>query len=115
MLMPWRSALKPQRRLQTRPDNYRQRGVHSLTSPLSNMPTGRYDSLSLDHARPHDHDHPHSHTHLDDELDSFDTPSEDRTHRPLRVGIGGPVGSGKTAVVAALCRTLAHEVSMGVV
>lgn len=79
------------------------------------MPTGRYDSLSLDHARPHDHDHPHSHTHLDDELDSFDTPSEDRTHRPLRVGIGGPVGSGKTAVVAALCRTLAHEVSMGVV
>jgi len=25
---------------------------------------------------------------------------------PLRVGIGGPVGSGKTALVAALCRTL---------
>ena len=25
---------------------------------------------------------------------------------PLRIGIGGPVGSGKTALVAALCRTL---------
>jgi urease accessory protein len=34
---------------------------------------------------------------------------------PLRVGIGGPVGSGKTALVAALCRTLRDEVSIGVV
>ena len=25
---------------------------------------------------------------------------------PLRIGVGGPVGSGKTALVAALCRTL---------
>ena len=30
-------------------------------------------------------------------------------HRPLRVGVGGPVGSGKTALVAALCRTLAND------
>ena len=27
-------------------------------------------------------------------------------HRPLRVGIGGPVGSGKTALVEALCKRL---------
>ena len=27
-------------------------------------------------------------------------------HGPLRVGIGGPVGSGKTTLTAALCRTL---------
>lgn len=27
--------------------------------------------------------------------------------RPLRIGVGGPVGSGKTALVAALCRALA--------
>jgi urease accessory protein len=32
-----------------------------------------------------------------------------------RIGIGGPVGSGKTALVAALCRTLADELSIGVV
>jgi urease accessory protein len=33
---------------------------------------------------------------------------------PLRVGIGGPVGSGKTALVAALCRSLAgrHETAV---
>ena len=35
--------------------------------------------------------------------------------RPLRVGIGGPVGSGKTALVAALCRSLAGERSVAVV
>jgi urease accessory protein len=33
----------------------------------------------------------------------------------LRVGIGGPVGSGKTALVAALCRTLRDRLSIGVV
>ena len=27
-------------------------------------------------------------------------------HGPLRVGIGGPVGSGKTALMDALCKTL---------
>jgi urease accessory protein len=35
--------------------------------------------------------------------------------RPLRVGIGGPVGSGKTALVAALCRSLASSWSVAVV
>lgn len=35
--------------------------------------------------------------------------------RPLRVGIGGPVGSGKTALVAALCRALASKWSVAVV
>jgi urease accessory protein len=33
----------------------------------------------------------------------------------LRVGIGGPVGSGKTALVAALCRTLASDLRLAVV
>ena len=34
---------------------------------------------------------------------------------PLRIGIGGPVGSGKTALVAALCRVLGERMSLGVV
>lgn len=34
---------------------------------------------------------------------------------PLRVGIGGPVGSGKTALVAALCRVLGERLQIGVV
>ncbi|HEX3786019.1 MAG TPA: urease accessory protein UreG [Pseudonocardiaceae bacterium] len=35
--------------------------------------------------------------------------------RALRIGIGGPVGGGKTALVAALCRALADELSVVVV
>jgi len=34
---------------------------------------------------------------------------------PLRLGIGGPVGSGKTELVAALCRAFADELSVVVV
>ena len=41
-----------------------------------------------------------------------------RRHREpgeaLRIGIGGPVGSGKTALVAALCRQLRDELSVAV-
>ncbi|MEU7897567.1 urease accessory protein UreG [Nonomuraea sp. NPDC049152] len=46
---------------------------------------------------------------------------EDHHHAPdghgraLRLGIGGPVGSGKTALVAALCRTLGPGLRLGVV
>ncbi|MDQ8044349.1 MAG: urease accessory protein UreG [Solirubrobacteraceae bacterium] len=36
-------------------------------------------------------------------------------HRPIRIGIGGPVGSGKTALVASLCRALAGELGLAVV
>ena len=35
--------------------------------------------------------------------------------RALRIGIGGPVGGGKTALVAALCRALAARLSVVVV
>jgi urease accessory protein len=37
-----------------------------------------------------------------------------RPGEPLRIGIGGPVGSGKTALVAALCRQLRGELSLAV-
>jgi urease accessory protein len=35
--------------------------------------------------------------------------------RPVRIGVGGPVGSGKTALLAALCRALAGELSVAAV
>ena len=35
--------------------------------------------------------------------------------RAVRIGIGGPVGGGKTALVAALCRTLRDRMSLAVV
>ncbi|WP_326599791.1 urease accessory protein UreG [Streptomyces sp. NBC_01803] len=39
----------------------------------------------------------------------------DGTRRALRIGLGGPVGSGKTATVAALCRDLREKLSIAVV
>ena len=52
------------------------------------------------------HSHPHGHT---------DRPKRvRRPGEPLRIGVGGPVGSGKTALVAALCRQLRDELSLAV-
>ena len=61
----------------------------------------------------HEHGHAHSHDH-DDHVDDHPAPGDARD-RALRIGVGGPVGSGKTALVAALCRLLAAELSIVVV
>ena len=36
-------------------------------------------------------------------------------HGPLRIGIGGPVGAGKTTLTAELCRSLRDEFSVGAI
>jgi urease accessory protein len=46
---------------------------------------------------------------------SADALRPDGVRRALRVGLGGPVGSGKTATVAALCRALRDDLSLAVV
>ncbi|WP_181784659.1 urease accessory protein UreG [Pseudonocardia pini] len=64
-------------------------------------------------------EHGHGHGHLV----SFDPTETDHDHhepppaqgRALRIGIGGPVGSGKTALVAALARSLGERVRLAVV
>jgi urease accessory protein len=55
--------------------------------------------MHLDHAETF----PQRHSHSADPL------RPDGSRRALRVGLGGPVGSGKTATVAALCRTLRDQ------
>jgi len=51
-------------------------------------------------------DHHHHH--------HWEQPQADRS-RPLRIGIGGPVGSGKTALVEKLARKLQDRLSIGVI
>lgn len=46
---------------------------------------------------------------------SADALRPDGRRRALRIGLGGPVGSGKTATVAALCAALRDSVSIAVV
>ena len=70
------------------------------------------------HYLPHDHMHPHHH-------DEPDGPgSFERRRAPLErnyraraftVGVGGPVGSGKTALLLALCQLLRGDYSLAVV
>src|SRR5207342_3442082 len=77
----------------------------STCSPTS-TPARRCVSLRPDPwwpAPPHHNDHGH------------DTGGNIAKPHPPRIGIGGPVGSGKTALVAALCRALAGELSVAVV
>lgn len=45
----------------------------------------------------------------------WESPDRKRTEGPLRVGIGGPVGSGKTALVEQLCKQLRDRYSLAVV
>ncbi|WP_306185535.1 MULTISPECIES: urease accessory protein UreG [unclassified Streptomyces] len=55
------------------------------------------------------------HSHLTTPAPSADARRPDGSRRALRIGLGGPVGSGKTATVAALCRALREEFSLAVV
>ncbi|MGW4924089.1 urease accessory protein UreG [Streptomyces parvulus] len=55
----------------------------------------------------HDHDRPAA--------VSADARRPDGSRRAVRIGLGGPVGSGKTATVAALCWALREEFSIAVV
>ncbi|QDS73568.1 hypothetical protein FKW77_001147 [Venturia effusa] len=77
------------------------------------------------HAHPHDHDvsaagHGHSHEILDGP-GSFlgrEMPiiqGRDWKERAFTIGIGGPVGSGKTALMLALCKSLRDKFSIAAV
>ncbi len=66
----------------------------------------------------HDHEHPHEHEHWEHpgRFDDRDSPvARDFSERAFTVGIGGPVGSGKTALVLAVCKKLRERIRLGVV
>ncbi|MFL5356522.1 urease accessory protein UreG [Archangium sp.] len=73
-----------------------------------------------DDHRGHGHDDDHDHTHEDwDHPGHYHEREEpkrrDFSDRSFTIGIGGPVGSGKTALVLALCRALRDNYRLGVV
>ncbi|RYZ36514.1 MAG: urease accessory protein UreG [Myxococcaceae bacterium] len=62
--------------------------------------------------------HEHTHEELDHpgHFDARDKPHRrDYAQRAFTIGIGGPVGSGKTALVLALCKKLRDQYRLGVV
>lgn len=71
----------------------------------------------------HSHDHPNEHGHTHEHLehagkygdrDLPDYSQRNFVERAFTVGIGGPVGSGKTALTLALCRRLRAEYNIAV-
>ncbi|KAJ1482488.1 hypothetical protein T484DRAFT_1952060 [Baffinella frigidus] len=71
------------------------------------------------HAHGNGHAHGHTHEHMDDAgaFDERDLPGTEKRNfkeRSFTVGIGGPVGSGKTALVLSLCRHLrdSHNIAV---
>ncbi len=58
--------------------------------------------------------HHHDHRYGDDDADSSRTPDIGAS-RPVRIGIGGPVGTGKTALVWRLCEALRERRSLAVI
>ena len=93
---------------------------------------GKYDeretgSLFGSHDHSHEHGHHHDHSHSNDDAvndkeklrallqSRYIRRSGTYDHRGYTVGIGGPVGSGKTALTLALCKALRGKIPMGVV
>ena len=94
--------------------------------------------MSSSHSHDHDHSHSHEHSHDHDHSHSHDHTGHGHTHehmehaglfeerelsgsnrdynrRAFTVGIGGPVGSGKTALLLALCHELRERLSLAAV
>src|SRR5260370_17474213 len=62
------------------------------------------------------HTHPHEHEHHPGLFHQRDAPLDrDYSQRAFTIGIGGPVGSGKTALLLALCCKLRDRVQLAVV
>jgi urease accessory protein len=77
-------------------------------------------SSSQNHGHTHgpgnEHGHTHEHWPHPGLFHDRDAPRDrDYGKRSFTVGIGGPVGSGKTALLLALCRALREKYSLGVV
>jgi urease accessory protein len=70
------------------------------------------------HYLPHDHPHPHVHEEPDGPGTFHERTAplvRDYRSRAFTIGIGGPVGSGKTALLLALCRMLRDSYDLAVV
>jgi len=70
--------------------------------------------MNIDH--PHDHGHAHEHLHHPGRFHDRDQPSLRNLHqRAFTAGVGGPVGSGKTALMLALCQRLRRQMQIAAV
>jgi len=85
--------------------------MHTHSHPHSHGP-------SHSHSHDHSHGHGHTHEHLDHpgHFHERDLPlHRDFQQRAFTVGVGGPVGSGKTALMLQLCQRLRDRLNVAAV
>jgi len=90
------------------------------SAPSASAPTHSHDGAPHSHSHDHGGDHGHTHEHLDHagkfaERDLPDYAGRNFEERGFTIGIGGPVGSGKTALTLALCKAFRKEYNIAVV
>ncbi|KAJ2438611.1 hypothetical protein GGF42_008240, partial [Coemansia sp. RSA 2424] len=98
-------------------------GVCSFKGAIATADHSHSHSHSHDHSHSHGH-HSHDHGHSHDVLDHpgryhdrapFNRVGRDWGERAFTIGIGGPVGSGKTALLLQLCLALRDKYNIACV
>ncbi|KIP03741.1 hypothetical protein PHLGIDRAFT_31660 [Phlebiopsis gigantea 11061_1 CR5-6] len=95
--------------------------INNLSASVANQtPHTHSHDGGLAHDHDHGTEHGHTHEHLDNpgkysERDLPDYSGRNFEERGFTVGIGGPVGSGKTALTLALCQRLRKEYNIATV
>ncbi|KAK7048139.1 putative urease accessory protein ureG-like protein, partial [Favolaschia claudopus] len=94
--------------------------INNLSASTSPPPAHSHDHSGPSHSHDHGGEHGHTHEHLEDagkfsERDLPDYTSRNFEERGFTIGIGGPVGSGKTALALALCKALRKEYNLAAV
>ncbi|KAH0832237.1 urease accessory protein ureG [Lanmaoa asiatica] len=92
--------------------------INNLSSGTNPAPSHAHEHGGMAHSHDHGGDHGHTHEQLDHpgkfaERDLPDYSSRNFHERGFTVGIGGPVGSGKTALTLALCKRIRSEYNIG--
>ncbi|KAG6372803.1 urease accessory protein UreG [Boletus reticuloceps] len=92
--------------------------INNLSASTNPTLSHAHEQGGVVHSHDHGGEHGHTHEHLDHagkfaERDLPDYTSRNFQERGFTVGIGGPVGSGKTALTLALCKRLREEYNIG--
>ncbi|KIY68707.1 urease accessory protein ureG [Cylindrobasidium torrendii FP15055 ss-10] len=93
---------------------------NNLSAPSGDAGASHSHTGGAEHSHDHGGEHGHTHEHYDHagkyaERDMPDYSARNFEERGFTIGIGGPVGSGKTALTLALCQRLRDQYNIATV
>ncbi|KAL0960874.1 hypothetical protein HGRIS_005889 [Hohenbuehelia grisea] len=94
--------------------------INNLSGSQQTPGSHSHEAGGASHSHDHAQEHGHTHEHLEHpgkyaERDLPDYSQRNFEERGFTVGIGGPVGSGKTALTLAICQRLRNEYNIATV